>query len=77
MKGTTRVFWIKRDSGAGKSVLMKHSVKRMRKHSPNDLVVSFLFGGQGIPLEKTLLDLLSFPDIEILSSVHDFGGCIE
>ncbi|KAF2443471.1 hypothetical protein P171DRAFT_389689, partial [Karstenula rhodostoma CBS 690.94] len=54
---TTGLFWIKGDPGAGKSVLMKHSVKRMRERSSNDLVVSFFFHGQGTPLQKTLLGL--------------------
>ena len=57
MKGTTGLFWVKGDPGAGKSVLMKHSVKKTREHSPDDLVVSFFFHGQGTPLQKTLLSL--------------------
>ncbi|KAH7072874.1 hypothetical protein BKA63DRAFT_544167, partial [Paraphoma chrysanthemicola] len=57
MKATTGLFWIKGDPGAGKSVLMKHCIKRMRQCSPNDLVVSFFFHGQGTPLQKTLLGL--------------------
>ncbi|KAH7077157.1 hypothetical protein FB567DRAFT_477751, partial [Paraphoma chrysanthemicola] len=57
MKATTGLFWIKGDPGAGKSVLMKHSIKRMRERSPNDLVVSFFFHGQGTLLQKTLLGL--------------------
>jgi ankyrin repeat protein len=57
MEGTTGLFWVKGDPGAGKSVLMKHSVKRMRERSLNDLVVSFFFHGQGTPLQKSLLGL--------------------
>jgi hypothetical protein len=36
---------------------MKHCVKRIRERSPDDLVVSFFFHGQGTPLQKTLLGL--------------------
>ncbi|KAL1598572.1 hypothetical protein SLS59_006859 [Nothophoma quercina] len=57
MKATTGLFWVKGDPGTGKSVLMKHSIKRMRERSPDDLVISFFFHGQGTPLQKTLLGL--------------------
>ncbi|XP_014561660.1 hypothetical protein COCVIDRAFT_22261 [Bipolaris victoriae FI3] len=57
MKADSGLFWIKGDPGAGKSVLMKHCVKRMRERSPDSLVVSFFFHGQGKPLQKTLLGL--------------------
>jgi ankyrin repeat protein len=57
MEGTSGLFWIKGDPGAGKSVLMKHSVKMMRERSLDDIVVSFFFHGQGTPLQKTLLGL--------------------
>ncbi|CAN9183856.1 unnamed protein product [Alternaria alternata] len=57
MKRSSGLFWIKGDPGTGKSVLMKHCVKRIRERSPNDLVVSFFFHGQGTPLQKTLLGL--------------------
>ncbi|EMD58218.1 hypothetical protein COCSADRAFT_155026, partial [Bipolaris sorokiniana ND90Pr] len=56
-RGTSGLFWIKGDPGTGKSVLMKHSVKRIRERSPNDLVIYFFFHGQGTPLQKTLLGL--------------------
>ena len=36
---------------------MKHCVKRTCERSPDDLVVSFFFHGQGTPLQKTLLGL--------------------
>jgi ankyrin repeat protein len=51
------LFWIKGDPGAGKSVLMKHAVKNMREHSPDNLVVAFFFHGQGVDLQKTPLGL--------------------
>jgi ankyrin repeat protein len=57
MNRTTGLFWIKGDPGAGKSVLMKHSVKRMRERNPDNVVVSFFFHGQGTPMQKTLLGL--------------------
>ncbi|RYN49604.1 hypothetical protein AA0117_g13423, partial [Alternaria alternata] len=57
-KETSGLFWIKGDPGTGKSVLMKHIARRIRERSPNDLVVSFFFHGQGTPLQKTLLGLL-------------------
>ncbi|KAL1604867.1 hypothetical protein SLS60_004407 [Paraconiothyrium brasiliense] len=63
-----RLFWVKGDPGAGKSVLMKHSVKRMRERSSNDLVVSFFFHGQGTPLQKTLLGLFR----ALLASILDY-----
>jgi ankyrin repeat protein len=56
-KGTSGLLWVKGDPGTGKSVLMKHSVKRMRERSPDDLIISFFFHGQGTPLQKTLLGL--------------------
>ncbi|CAN9191666.1 unnamed protein product [Alternaria alternata] len=57
IKGTSGLFWIKGDPGTGKSVLMKHIAKRTRERSPDDLVVSFFFHGQGTPMQKTLLGL--------------------
>ncbi|EMD96732.1 hypothetical protein COCC4DRAFT_62230 [Bipolaris maydis ATCC 48331] len=57
MESDSGLFWIKGDPGAGKSVLMKHCVKRMRERSPDNLVVSFFFHGQGKPLQKTSLGL--------------------
>jgi hypothetical protein len=36
---------------------MKHTAKRIREHSSDDLVVSFFFHGQGTPLQKILLGL--------------------
>jgi ankyrin repeat protein len=56
-KGTSGLFWIKGDPGTGKSVLMKHIAKRIRERSSDDLVVSFFFHGQGMPLQKSLLGL--------------------
>jgi hypothetical protein len=57
VKGTSGLFWVKGDPGTGKSVLMKHCVKRICERSPDDLVVSFFFHGQGTLLQKTLLGL--------------------
>ncbi|KAF2831839.1 ankyrin, partial [Ophiobolus disseminans] len=56
-EGTSGLFWIQGDPGTGKSVLMKHCVKRIREQTPDELIVSFFFHGQGTPLQKTLLGL--------------------
>lgn len=51
------LFWVKGNPGAGKSVLMKHAVKRLKERSPDELVVAFYLHGQGVELQKSPVGL--------------------
>ncbi|OAL43444.1 ankyrin [Pyrenochaeta sp. DS3sAY3a] len=57
VQASTGLFWVKGNPGAGKSVLMKHIIKKMRELNPSDVVVSFFFYGQGQDLQRTVLGL--------------------
>lgn len=46
-------LWIKGKPGAGKSTLIKHASKHMRKHNARVRVLSFFYNARGHELEKT------------------------
>ncbi|KAF2193588.1 hypothetical protein K469DRAFT_691138 [Zopfia rhizophila CBS 207.26] len=51
------LLWIKGNPGAGKSVLMKFAVTKMRRRQSGELVLSFFIHGQGTNLQKTSLGI--------------------
>ncbi|KAL5610682.1 hypothetical protein FOBRF1_006799 [Fusarium oxysporum] len=52
------VLWIKGKPGAGKSTLMKHTLRHCLKDLDDHLVAAYFFNGRGEILEKTLLGML-------------------
>lgn len=60
MNNSSGLLWLEGGPGAGKSVLMKHSLQHLKENSSNDryLLLSFFIHGQGSQLQRSKLGLL-------------------
>ncbi|RYP60263.1 hypothetical protein DL770_010028 [Monosporascus sp. CRB-9-2] len=61
------VLWIKGKPGAGKSTLMKHTLRHCQKVFGDRLIVAYFFNARGDGLEKSLLGMLRSILYQLLS----------